>query len=59
MQNGKELWISLIYFPMENSVDRVARLESIVDRGGVDKRAQRRPARARVLTGDGGGGRAG
>jgi hypothetical protein len=61
MQNGKELWISLIYFPMENSVDRVARLESIVDRGGVDKRAQRRlaGARARVLTGDGGGGRAG
>jgi hypothetical protein len=23
MQNGKELWISQIYFPMENLVDRV------------------------------------
>jgi hypothetical protein len=23
MQNGRELWISWIYFPMENLVDRV------------------------------------
>jgi hypothetical protein len=25
MQNGKELWISRIHFPMENLVDRVHR----------------------------------
>jgi hypothetical protein len=37
MQNGKELWISRIYFPMKNPVDRVygawtgaARLRSTV-----------------------------
>jgi hypothetical protein len=40
MQNGRELWISWIYFPMENPVDRVARLKSTVDRGGVDKRVR-------------------
>jgi hypothetical protein len=39
MQNGKELWISQIYFPMENLVDWAAQLESIVDRSGADMRA--------------------
>jgi hypothetical protein len=45
MQNSKELWISRIYFPMENLMDRVqarglaAWLGSSVDRGSVDKRA--------------------
>jgi hypothetical protein len=41
MQNGKELWISWIYFPLENPVAQAARLRYIVDRGGTNKRARR------------------
>jgi hypothetical protein len=46
MQNGKELRISRIYFPVENPVDRAVQLGSTVDRGGAYKRARRHLANA-------------